>query len=170
MKTEKAVDFIQSTPYIPPVKTDEEQLSAPLDSPQIKSLSQIADLLRQHKKLLLAFGVENYIRPIKIEESVLTCAFSEGAPPTLGRDLTNFLKEITGKMWTITLQKNTDANTIHEKKEIQKENNIKKAQQHSVVAAILSTFPAASITRITNEPSANLESVESDIKQIDNTL
>ena len=98
LKTEKAVDFIQSTPYIPPVKTDEEQLSAPLDSPQIKSLSQIADLLRQHKKLLLAFGVENYIRPIKIEESVLTCAFSEGAPPTLGRDLTNFLKETTRRL------------------------------------------------------------------------
>lgn len=115
----------------------------------IKSITDMAKLAREKKEMLLAFNIENHVRPIEITDGKLVCSFTDSAPDKLSFDLTKFLTANTGINWTIETKLEGGAKTQSEVKEEKKNQQLAELKQHPVVGAVLNAFKGAKIEKLT---------------------
>lgn len=115
----------------------------------IHSIADIVQLAREKREMLLAFNIENHIRPIEITDGKLVCSFTDNAPDKLSFDLTKFLTKHTGIQWTIDMRQNGGEKTQSEVKEEKKEQQVSELKQEPVVAAILEAFKGSKIEKLT---------------------
>ena len=123
------------------------QASVPTVS--IKSIADMAKLAREKREMLLAFNIENHVRPIEITDGKLVCSFTDSAPDKLSFDLTKFLTANTGINWTIETRLVGGAKTQSEVKEEKKNQQLAELKTHPVVGAVLSAFKGAKIEKLT---------------------
>ncbi|MBQ9738071.1 MAG: DNA polymerase III subunit gamma/tau [Alphaproteobacteria bacterium] len=123
------------------------QASVPTVS--IKSIADMAKLAREKREMLLAFNIENHVRPIEITDGKLVCSFTDSAPDKLSFDLTKFLTANTGINWTIETRLEGGAKTQSEVKEEKKNQQLAELKTHPVVGAVLSAFKGAKIEKLT---------------------
>lgn len=123
------------------------QASVPTVS--IKSIADMAKLAREKREMLLAFNIENHVRPIEITDGKLVCSFTDTAPDKLSFDLTKFLTANTGINWTIETKLEGGAKTQSEVKEEKKNQQLAELKQHPVVGAVLNAFKGAKIEKLT---------------------
>ncbi len=130
------------------------QETAPIVQPatptvSIKSIADMAKLAREKREMLLAFNIENHVRPIEITDGKLVCSFTDSAPDKLSFDLTKFLTANTGINWTIETKLEGGAKTQSEVKEEKKNQQLAELKQHPVVGAVLNAFKGAKIEKLT---------------------
>lgn len=123
------------------------QASVPTVS--IKSITDMAKLAREKREMLLAFNIENHVRPIEITDGKLVCSFTDTAPDKLSFDLTKFLTANTGINWTIETKLEGGAKTQSEVKEEKKNQQLAELKTHPVVGAVLNAFKGAKIEKLT---------------------
>lgn len=115
----------------------------------IKSIADMAKLAREKREMLLAFNIENHVRPIEITDGKLVCSFTDSAPDKLSFDLTKFLTANTGINWTIETKLEGGAKTQSEVKEEKKNQQLAELKTHPVVGAVLNAFKGAKIEKLT---------------------
>lgn len=129
----------------------------------IRSLSDMAELAQKSGNRLLAYNIKTYIRPVSVENGVLTCVFTPETPRSFGMDLSRFLKEKTGINWEIRQQNAVTNPTI---KEVQAQKNdllMTQLQQTPLIKNIVTCFPGSKIGKIkilTPETTGGFENVE----------
>lgn len=114
-------------------------------SVQIASIKDMAKLARDNKEMLLAFNIENHIRPIEITNGKFVCAFTDDAPDHLSMTLTKFLTKATKMPWSVETRASAAAKTQNEVKQEKKEQELVQLKQDPLVAGILNAFKGAKI-------------------------
>ncbi|MBR4927506.1 MAG: DNA polymerase III subunit gamma/tau [Alphaproteobacteria bacterium] len=128
----------------PPVAVN----AAPVPTVSVKSISDMAKLAREKREMLLAFNIENHIRPIEISDGKLVCSFTDAAPDKLSFELTKFLTANTGINWTIETKLEGGTKTQSEVKEEKKNQQLAELKTHPVVGAVLNAFKGAKIEKL----------------------
>lgn len=114
---------------------------------RFKSITDMASFARSAGDRLLAYNIENYIRPVSLDNFVLTCDFTPETPERFSTDLINFLRTKAGESWKID-HKNGGTATIKEKKEEKQNLLIQELAQTSIVDQALKAFPQAKISKV----------------------
>ncbi len=120
----------------------------PMPTVAIKSIADMVKLAREKREMLLAFNIENHIRPIEIINGRLVCSFTDAAPDKLSFDLTKFLTANTGINWVIETKSEGGTKTQSEVKEEKKNQQLAELKTHPVVGAVLNAFKGAKIEKL----------------------
>lgn len=114
--------------------------------PQLQTLSDIVKCAQEHGKILFAFGLSSYVRPIEVCHGKVHFSVTPDAPKTLTQELRNFLKEVTHQDWDVALSYEKGGATLKELAAQKKEQTREKLSQVPLVSSILSTFEGARIS------------------------
>jgi len=125
-----------------------------------KDIQQIADFARKKSERILAFNIENYIRPIRIEPGHIVCGFGADAPRGLSADLVKFLDKETGLRWIIKTEEAGTAKTAKEVQTEKRNNLIEELKQTPVLNAVVKTFPGVKIEKVTQDKTEELPAEE----------
>lgn len=116
--------------------------------PPIRTLQDIADLAKKSGDRLLGFNIETYIRPVSIENGVLTCAFTPETPRSFSADLVRFLKDKTGVDWQIQQKTAVTSQTLKEAQAQQQDLLMDQLQKTPLIKTITECFPGAKPGRV----------------------
>ncbi|MEO3997635.1 DNA polymerase III subunit gamma/tau [Mesorhizobium sp. CAU 1732] len=137
----------------PPAPVEEQ-----VAGPTIRTLADIAALADQHREMALKIQIKRCVRPVRIESGRLEVALTADAPRTLLNDISNRLKDWTGRPWMVTVSKEEGGPTLSEIEEEKRETQLMDARSDPAVAAILSRFPGARIIDIRIPDAPEVES------------
>ncbi|MBQ3695796.1 MAG: DNA polymerase III subunit gamma/tau [Alphaproteobacteria bacterium] len=126
-----------------PGKAD-EQPAAPI----FQNIKEVADLARNKGERMLAFNIENFVRPIEIKNNTITCVLAPNTPGTFSANLIKFLRDQTGSNWTLKTEKTGGQPSLKEQKEASKQQLIGKLKQDPTVAEIEKLFAGAKIEKV----------------------
>lgn len=144
-----AVSNAQQMP-VNPVKSialpSEETPSA--TTSRFTTIADMAQFARSIGERMLAYNIENYVRPISMENFVLTCDFTPETPSHFSTELIKFLQQKAKEDWQIVQKKEASAQTIKEKKEEKQNLLIHQLEQTPVIAEALKQFNGAKISKV----------------------
>ena len=146
--TTQVVSQISSPMGFQETPTSVDVVSTPTPTVSIKSITDMAKLARDKREMLLAFNIENHIRPIEITDGKLVCSFTDSAPNKLSFDLTKFLTTHTGINWVVETKLEGGKKTQSEVKEEKKNQQLAELKAHPVVGAVLNAFKGSKIEKI----------------------
>lgn len=124
---------------------------APVNEQPAVSIASVADIVAladQHRDMAFKVMVKRCLRPVRIENGRIEVALTEDAPKTLLNDLSNRLKDWTGRPWMVTTSREQGGPTLSEMEESRRNTAFLDARNDPTVAAILSQFPGARITDV----------------------
>ncbi|WPZ16206.1 DNA polymerase III subunit gamma/tau [Nitratireductor rhodophyticola] len=147
----------------PPVVAEE----AVPDTVPLKSLEDIARLADAKRDMAFKVLLKRCVRLVSIEPGRLDISLTEDAPKTVMGDLTNRLKEWTGRRWIVSLSSEAGGPTLAEQEEGRRESAIADAKADPAVAAILDRFPGAKIIDIRIPDATDPDAVEETADAID---
>ncbi|WP_336071757.1 DNA polymerase III subunit gamma/tau [Nitratireductor rhodophyticola] len=147
----------------PPVVAEE----AVPDAVPLKSLEDIARLADAKRDMAFKVLLKRCVRLVSIEPGRLDISLTEDAPKTVMGDLTNRLKEWTGRRWIVSLSSEAGGPTLAEQEEGRRESAIADAKADPAVAAILDRFPGAKIIDIRIPDATDPDVVEEAADAID---
>lgn len=124
--------------------------TVPLESTVSKfsTIAEIASFARSVGERMLAYNIENCIRPVSMENFVLTCDFTPETPSQLSGDLVCFLQQKAGENWQIIQKKNAEAQTIKEKKDEKQNLLIHELEKTPVIAQALQSFVGSKVSKV----------------------
>lgn len=125
---------------------------------KIETMADVAKLARDKREMLLAFNIENHIRPIEITSGKLVCSFTDEAPDHLSFTLSQFLTKHTGIKWVVEMREKSVGKTQSEVKAEEKHKQLEKLKQDDVVASVLSAFKGAKIEQVKPTQTIDFES------------
>ncbi|MHA7884748.1 DNA polymerase III subunit gamma/tau [Nitratireductor rhodophyticola] len=147
----------------PPVVAEE----AVPDTVPLKSLEDIARLADAKRDMAFKVLLKRCVRLVSIEPGRLDISLTGDAPKTVMGDLTNRLKEWTGRRWIVSLSSEAGGPTLAEQEEGRRESAIADAKADPAVAAILDRFPGAKIIDIRIPDATDPDAVEETADAID---
>ena len=112
---------------------------------KIENIAGMAKLARAKKEMMLAFNLENHVRPIEITPGKLICSFTDEAPDRLAFMVSQFLTKETGIAWTVETREKSTAMTQSEVKQEKKNQQLAEIKKDPLVASVLNTFKGAKI-------------------------
>src|SRR5690606_21668347 len=98
-----------ASPQMQPVPVVEAEPAIKLDS-----LSDIAKLADSHRDVALKVMIRRFLRPVSIEPGRLEVGLTTDAPRDLLPNLSNRLKEWTGRPWMVTVSREAGGATLSE--------------------------------------------------------
>jgi DNA polymerase-3 subunit gamma/tau len=131
------------------------------DAVPLKSLADIANLADKHRDMAFKVQFKRCVRLVSIEPGKLEVNLTPDAPKTLLGDLTNRLKEWTGRRWIVTLSREEGSDTLFDQEASRRESVIADAKADPTVAAILKSFPGAKVLDV-RIPDATDDDVEAE--------
>ena len=131
----------------------ENSVSAqPSSNPQprqtFKSIQELANFARQKGERILAFNLETFVRPIRLEATKITCSFAPNTPGNFVANLSKFLRDQTGQDWIISTEQGGGTLSVKEQKEESKKQLIGEVKKNPTVAEIEKLFAGAKIEKI----------------------
>ena len=114
----------------------------------IATFRDIVELAARHRDLPLKVALEQKVRPISLEPGKLEISVDEDAPASLASDLSNRLKEWTGRRWMIVISGERVGETIAEKEKAAQEARFAEAAKDEAVRRLLERFPGAEIVEV----------------------
>lgn len=144
------VDVEKKTGLSQPVEQKNFTQTVPLESTVSKfsTIAEIASFARSVGERMLAYNIENCIRPVSMENFVLTCDFTPETPSQLSGDLVRFLQQKAGENWQIIQKKNAEAQTIKEKKDEKQNLLIHELEKTPVIAQALQSFVGSKVSKV----------------------
>ncbi|CAN0654374.1 DNA polymerase III subunit gamma/tau [Nitratireductor aquimarinus] len=142
--------LVQSAPESAPAPMQQQAVheEAEADAVPLRSLEDIAKLADANRDMAFKVRFKSYVRLVSIEPGRLEVNLAADAPKTLMGDLTNRLKEWTGRRWIVMLSSEAGGPTLSEVEEGRRESAMADAKADPAVAAILDKFPGSKIIDI----------------------
>ena len=123
------------------------------------TLEDIVQLCEAKGEYILASHITSYIRPITISNNKMEIQLVEGADDKFVAQLAKYLSQWTARQWLISLKNEGGGETLSERQEKARQSEIENVSQEPLVAAVLHTFPSATVTAIhKNDDTENTDS------------
>ncbi len=153
---------VAASVYVP-LETN-KQSTEPVES-RFKTVADMATFARSIGEKLLAYNIEMYIRPVSMENFVLTCDFTPETPSHFSGEFIRFLQQKAKENWRIQLKKDANTMTIKEKKAEKQNTLIHELEQTPVIAQALKSFSGSKITKVKVVQELEAEENETDEMQ-----
>jgi DNA polymerase-3 subunit gamma/tau len=115
---------------------------------QIRSLVELAALAQANGASVLKVHIENDMHLVALEDGRIEFRPSSRAPRTLAGDLSQKLKDWTGRRWSVSLVREGGQPTLAEQKRDAKAAKFESVTQEPLVRAVLDRFPGAEIKEV----------------------
>ena len=121
--------------------------SAPA-APQLAKFEDIVAFAAAKRDLRIKHAIEQFVRPVSMQEGRLEISLTAEAPPGLAQALSAKLLEWTGKRWLVSVSAEEGAPTIVQQKAATQNALESDARKDPLVAAVLKRFPGAEIVGV----------------------
>jgi DNA polymerase-3 subunit gamma/tau len=130
-----------------------EPLRAPVAAPRLASFAALVALAGEKRDLQLKRALEHDVRPVRFEEGRLEVALEPGAPRQLVNQLSQKLREWTGRPWMVALAAREASEaaappTLREIRSAARAEALRRAEAHPAVQAALAHFAGARIADV----------------------
>ncbi|ALA17047.1 DNA polymerase III subunit gamma/tau [Chelatococcus sp. CO-6] len=118
--------------------------------PQMR-LARFEDLVAlagERRDIGLKRALERDVRLAHFEDGHVEFALVDGASKTLAGDLSRRLQEWTGRRWVVSIARESDTPTLHEKAEAEAAERLSGVAGHPLVQAVMQRFPGAAIVDV----------------------
>lgn len=117
-----------------------------------QNFEEIVAMMDTHKEAILSGQVETYVRLVNLQLTRLIVDVKDGAPADLVRRMADFLIEATGYEWEVLRSdEQVNVETIRERRERTRAEEIDAAANHPIVKQTLALFPGAEIIDVKDE-------------------
>jgi len=116
--------------------------------PILKSFEDLITLVAERREGMLLAHLENHLHLVRFEQGQIEFRPAEGAPSDLASRLIQFLKEVTGERWVVTVSQEEGVPTIQQTRNADKEKIVTDAAKHPLVQAVMDNFPGAKIENV----------------------
>jgi DNA polymerase III subunit gamma/tau len=120
----------------------------PVAMAPFSSFEDIVKYVREKRDIKFVGDLERYVRPIKVAPGRFEIALEADAPTGLSNDIMRKLKMWTEQHWTVTVVKDGGVDTISARRQQASDSNMRMAQEHPDIVAVLAAFPGAKIQRV----------------------
>ena len=125
-----------------------QEVDAASNAVRIERFENLIALAGEKRDLQLKFGLERFVRLIRLEPGRIQLGLTEDAPASFTSDLGNRLHEWTGRRWIITIDSDANVPTLFEREATARAQLVKDASRDPTVAAVLERFPGSEIVDI----------------------
>lgn len=115
---------------------------------RFKTIDDMVAFARSIGERMMAYNLESYIRPITLENFVLTCDFTSETPGHFSAEVIRFLQQKAHENWRIVVKKEAAAQSIKEKKEEKQNLLIHELEQTPVIAQALKVFAGSKVVKV----------------------
>ena len=141
----KNTDQIKSSP-IKDLNNKNEELKI-----KITSFKDLIDKSYKEKEIELKYDLERNVKLVSFNRGKIDISFNEKLNQNFIKNLTEKLLQWTGERWIISLSKNMEAKSIHEKNLENQNKIIKEFKLGKTAKELESAFPDAQLTNIKEE-------------------
>jgi DNA polymerase-3 subunit gamma/tau len=117
-------------------------------APRLADLQDIVALASEKRDLQVKLALEQFVRPVSMQEGRLEISLTEGAPVGFANSLAAKLHEWTGRRWVVVLSSTAGGATIAERRQDEEAAQKEDATKHPLVQAVLERFPGAEIVAV----------------------
>ena len=118
---------------------------------EITSFKDLISQANKEKEIELKFDLERNVKLVSFNKGKIDISFNEKLNKNFIKSLTEKLLQWTGDRWIISLSKNTEAKSIHEKNQENKKNEIEEFKKNKTAEDFENAFPDAKLLEITEE-------------------
>jgi len=122
--------------------------ATPANAPTLARFEDVVALATQKRDLRIKHAIEQFVRPVNMQEGRLEISLAAGAPHSLASDLSAKLTEWTGKRWLVILSDQEGGATIAETKAASRDALERDVRNDPLVEAVLRRFPGAEIVGV----------------------
>ena len=115
---------------------------------EVRSFADLIYLAEKNKEMELKYDLERNVKLANFENGNIDINFNENINKNFIKKLSQSLFEWTGKRWIITLSKNSDLKTFHEKKISNKEKLLSNEKNSATVKEMLNVFTDADLVEV----------------------
>jgi DNA polymerase-3 subunit gamma/tau len=142
-----------------PQREPTPNMSAAAPAPRLEKLEDVVALAAEKRDLQIKLAIEQYVRPVSMQEGRLEISLAEGAPNSIAHSLSAKLLEWTGKRWLVVVSPKPGGATIKETQEASQNALAQDVRKHPLVEAVLQRFPGSEIVAVRRrEEAASSES------------
>jgi len=121
------------------------------DKIEITSFQDLIDQANKEKEIELKYDLERNVKLVSFNKGAIDISFNEKLNKNFIKNLTEKLLLWTGDRWIISLSKNTDAKSIYEKNQENKNNKIDEFKKSKIASDIQRVFPDAELIDLKEE-------------------
>ena len=118
---------------------------------KITSFKELIDLANREKEIELKYDLERNVKLVSFNKGKIDISFNEKLNKNFIKNLTDKLLSWTGERWIISLSKNSEAKSIHEKNLAIMDNKIDEFKKSKIAKDIEINFPDAKLIEIKEE-------------------
>jgi len=118
---------------------------------EITSFQDLINLANKEKEIELKYDLERNVKLVSFDRGKIDISFNEKLNKNFIKNLTEKLLSWTGERWIISLSKNSNAKSIYEKNQEDKNNMIEEFKKSKVAQDIQKAFPDAKLIDLTEE-------------------
>ena len=131
-----------------PQREPAPRMSAPAPALLLAKFEDVVALAADRRDLQIKLALEQFVRPVSLQEGRLEISLTEGAPQGVAHSLSAKLLEWTGKRWLVVLSPQPGGPTIKEKQEASQHALAQDVRKHPLVEAVLQRFPGSEIVAV----------------------
>ena len=141
-KNSKPVSFateqMKSTQQVKSITGDDQKVETKIE---VRSFSDLIHLSEKNKEMELKYDLERNVKLVNFENGKIDINFNENLNKNFIKKLSQSLFEWTGKRWIITLSKEKNLKTFHQKKIEEKNKLLDDEKDSKIFKEMLSFFP-----------------------------
>ena len=118
---------------------------------EITSFQDLISLANKEKEIELKYDLERNVKLVSFNRGKIDISFNEKLNKNFIKNLTEKLLSWTGERWIISLSKNSNAKSIYEKNQEEKNNMIEEFKKSKVAQDIQKAFPDAKLIDLIEE-------------------
>ena len=118
---------------------------------EITSFQDLINLANKEKEIELKYDLERNVKLVSFNRGKIDISFNEKLNKNFIKNLTEKLLSWTGERWIISLSKNSNAKSIYEKNQEDKNNMIEEFKKSKVAQDIQKAFPDAKLIDLIEE-------------------
>ena len=118
---------------------------------EITSFQDLINLANKEKEIELKYDLERNVKLVSFNRGKIDISFNEKLNKNFIKNLSEKLLSWTGERWIISLSKNSNAKSIYEKNQEDKNNMIEEFKKSKVALDIQKAFPDAKLIDLTEE-------------------
>ena len=118
---------------------------------EIISFQDLINLANKEKEIELKYDLERNVKLVSFNRGKIDISFNEKLNKNFIKNLTEKLLSWTGERWIISLSKNSNAKSIYEKNQDDKNNMIEEFKKSKIAQEIQKTFPDAKLVDLKEE-------------------
>ena len=118
---------------------------------EITSFQDLINLANKEKEIELKYDLERNVKLVSFNRGKIDISFNEKLNKNFIKNLTEKLLSWTGERWIISLSKNSNAKSVYEKNQEDKNNMIEEFKKSKVAQDIQKAFPDAKLIDLTEE-------------------